>query len=53
MKQQEDAKRTRREFEVADWVFFRIQPYKQTLLQNSQIHKLVPNFYGLYQVQSE
>ena len=50
MKQQEDSKRTDREFEVGDWVFVRLQLYKQTSLKNSKNHKLAPKFYGPYQV---
>ena len=50
MKQQTDIKRNDREFEVGDWVFVRLQPYKQTSLKNSKNHKLVPNFYDPYQV---
>ena len=30
LKQQVDSKRTDREFEVGDWVFVHLQPYKQT-----------------------
>ena len=33
MKQQADQHRTEREFEVGDWVFVRLQPYKQLLLK--------------------
>ena len=33
MKQQADLKRTDREFEVGDWVFVRLQLYKQTSLK--------------------
>ena len=50
MKQQADTKRTDREFEVGDWVFVQLQPYKQTSLKNSKNHKLAPRFYGPYQV---
>ena len=48
MKQQANLKRTDREFEVGDWVFVRLQPYKQSSLKNSKNHKLAPKFYGPY-----
>ena len=50
MKQLANSKRTDQEFEVGDWVFVRLQPYKQTSLKNSKNHKLAPKFYGPYQV---
>ena len=50
MKQQADSERTDREFEVGDWVFVHLQPYKQNSLKNSKNHKLAPKFYGPYQV---
>jgi len=33
IKQQEDQHRREREFEVGDWVFLRLQPYKQISLK--------------------
>ena len=33
MKQQADRHRTKREFEIGDWVFVRLQPYKQLSLK--------------------
>jgi hypothetical protein len=33
MKQQEDQHRSERSFEVWDWVFLRLQPYKQMSLK--------------------
>ena len=50
MKQQADSKRTDREFEVGDWVFVILQPYKQNSLKKSKNNKLAPKFYGPYQV---
>ena len=51
MKQQADQDRTKREFEVADWVFVRLQPYKQlSLKQQAGMNKLAPKFYGSYQI---
>jgi hypothetical protein len=40
-----------REFEVGDWVFLRIQPYKQmSLKQQKKENKLAPKHYGSYKV---
>lgn len=33
MKQQQDHNRTEREFEVGEWVFFKLQPYRQLSLK--------------------
>ena len=40
MRQQADQHRTEREFEVGDWVFVRLQPYKQVSLKSGGKHKL-------------
>ena len=50
MKQQADQHRTEREFEVVDWVFVRLQPYKQFPLKQQGKNKLAPKFYGPYQI---
>jgi hypothetical protein len=50
MKQQADKRRTDREFTTGDWVFVRLQPYKQNSLKNYKKHKLAPKFYGPYQI---
>ena len=50
MKQQGDLYRTEREFEVADWVFVRLHPYKQLSLKQQGKNKLAPKFYGPYQI---
>ena len=40
-----------RSFEVGDWVFLRLQPYKQmSLKQAKKDNKLSPKYYGLYKV---
>ena len=46
MKQQVDQHRTEREFELADWVFVRLQPYKQLSLRQQGKNKLSPKFFG-------
>jgi DNA-binding ferritin-like protein len=51
MKQQADQHRSERSFEVGDWVFLRIQPYKQmSLKQAKKDNKLTPKYYGPYKV---
>ena len=50
MKQQANQLRIEREFEVADWVFVRLQPYKQLSLKKQGKNKLAPKFYGPYQI---
>lgn len=51
MKQQADQHCSERKFEVGDWVFFRLQPYKQiSLEQQKKDNKLAPNYYGPYKV---
>jgi len=50
MKQQVDQHRSERQFQEGDQVFSRLQPYKQTSLEDKGCHKLSPKFYGPYQV---
>ena len=45
MKQQEDQHHSERSFEVGDWVFLRLQPYKQrSLKQSKKYTKLSPKY---------
>jgi hypothetical protein len=50
MKQQANQHRTEREFEVGEWVFVRLQPYKQLSLKHQGKNKLAPKFYEPYQI---
>jgi len=51
MKQQVDQHRSERSFDIGDWVFLRLQPYKQmSLKQAKKDNKLSPKYYGPYKV---
>lgn len=43
-------RRTERVFDIGDWVFLKLQPYKQLTARNQKTHKLSPKFYGPYKV---
>ncbi|XP_026459106.1 uncharacterized protein LOC113359736 [Papaver somniferum] len=46
MKAYFDAHHTEREFSIGDWVFLRLQPYRQRTVTNQSFSKLSPRFYG-------
>jgi hypothetical protein len=51
MKQQADQHRSERSFDVGDWVFLQLQPYKKmSLKQAKKDNKLSPKYYGPYKV---
>ena len=51
MKQQADQHCSERSFNVGDWVFLILQPYKQMSLKNTKKdNKLSPKYYGPYKV---
>ncbi|XP_024178045.1 uncharacterized protein LOC112183960 [Rosa chinensis] len=45
-----DKKHTEREFEVDDWVYLKLQPYKQHSMHKNEFHKLSQRYYGSFQV---
>ena len=52
MKHYANKLRTEREFAVGDWVYLRLQPYRQSSLALQRSMKLSPRFYGPFQVLS-
>ena len=50
MKLQADKHRSDRVFDVGDWVYLRLQPFKQQSLAHKASHKLSLRFYGPFQV---
>ena len=50
MKHYADMHRSDREVEPHDWVYLRLQPYRQTTLALHRNMKLAPRFYGPFQV---
>jgi hypothetical protein len=49
-KYQYDKKHTERSFNVGDWVYLRLQPYRQKTLALRRCLKLSPRFYGPFMV---
>ena len=43
-------KRVERSFAMGDWVYLRLQPYKQTSMHNKGLGKLAPRYYGPFKV---
>ena len=50
MKQHSDLHRTEREFQIGDWVYLRLQPYKQQSVAYRASHKLSPRFFGPFKI---
>lgn len=50
MKKNADLKRIDKDFAVGDWVYLRLQPYRQSSLALRRAIKLSPRFYGPYKI---
>lgn len=50
MKFHADKHRLERSFLVGDWVYLRLQPYRQKSISHKTFNKLSPRFYGPFQV---
>ncbi|GJW38191.1 ty3-gypsy retrotransposon protein [Tanacetum coccineum] len=50
MKVQADKHRSERVFQVGDWVFLKLQPYRQQSLHARAFHKLAAKYYGPYKI---
>lgn len=51
MKKFADRRRTERKFKTGDWVYLRLQPYRQLSVHNSKKQqKFRPKFYGPFEI---
>ena len=50
MKTQANQHRSYKSFQVGEWVFLRLQPYKQLSLNSKGFHKLSPRYFGPLQI---
>ena len=50
MKQQADKRRSDHNFAIGDWVYVKLQPYRQTTMVNRQYLKLSAIFFCPYQI---
>nr|GFA36244.1 retrotransposable element Tf2 [Tanacetum cinerariifolium] len=50
MKSQADKHRYDKEFTVLDWVYLKLQPYRQITIKKRRQYKLSSKFYGPFQV---
>ncbi|KAL1553698.1 hypothetical protein AAHA92_14340 [Salvia divinorum] len=50
MKQNHDRHRSDRVFAIGDWVYLKLQPYRQNTLRDHQFQKLGPRYFGPFKV---
>lgn len=50
MKLYADSHRTERQFKAGDWVYLKIQPYRQVTIAGMKNQKLNPKFFGPYEI---
>ncbi|KAL0847903.1 hypothetical protein Bca101_021150 [Brassica carinata] len=53
MKQQADLHQSERRFEVGDWVYVKLQPYRQHTVVQRGNHKLSPKYFGPYCIEDK
>jgi hypothetical protein len=51
MKKFADQKRTEQTFSIGDWVYLKLQPYRQISLSRGRYQKLGPRFYGPFEIE--
>jgi Chromo (CHRromatin Organisation MOdifier) domain len=51
MKKFADLKRIERQFAIGDWVYLKLQPYRQISISKSKNQKLGPRFYGPFEIE--
>ncbi|GJU76554.1 ty3-gypsy retrotransposon protein [Tanacetum coccineum] len=52
MRNKANAHRTEVEFDIGDWVFVKLQPYRQSSVANRRSYKLSKRFFGPFQITS-
>ncbi|GJZ62089.1 putative mitochondrial protein [Tanacetum coccineum] len=50
IKSQADKKRSEREFKEGDWVYLKLQPYRQLIIRQGRQNKFLAKFFGPFQV---